>query len=820
MAATMYMLSSIGRFFQEARARRVPQVALAYCALAWLALSVADVFFDLLGLPERSMQVLLGVLIAGFPVAVGMAWMFDLTRHVLDRERPRLEAAESGKPHLAALLVARPVQGGELPATVREILERSGSRSMAPEGPGLAAEFDTAQDALDAALGLLIACGSGLRVGIALGEVSRVYGRFAGAAMNDIHSILRRAPAGGLAVSSALHYAALVRLHPDLADLMHPDAGRHEPGETRAWIAGGEQVAKLASARSVHAEPERPVAAGTRWVPLLGAAALAVLVAALLWLYEPAAPQPSANPSIAVLPFKSLSSDPQDAYFAEGLADELQDALAGIDTLQVAARNATVALGDDQLDPKVVGQRLNVAAVLSANVRRAGNRVRISAQLSDTRTGFALWSQTFDHELTDIFTVQREIAQQVTRALLGVLPGESARLAERLAQTRSVPAYEAYLQGRQLLDRGTSPALLSQAIDAFEQALRQDPQFARAQAGLCTAEVRRYRGARDTAALQRAQTACDLAAGMDPALREVSLARGQLAAVRGDAAQAAEHFTRALDSPPLRAEAYVGLADLEAAAGHDTLALEYFDRARAADPGYWRSYYALGNFRLRRGDSEAAIAAYRTAVGLAPDDAASPWNNLGALYLQQAEFARAAEAFQRSVEIEPNHSALSNLGIVRHYLGEYGEAAALFRRAAELTPTDFRVWGNLADALDAGAATRGDAAAYYQRAAELAEEWLRTQPEDAEGTAALAWYRVNLGENQAARTLNQHAQAMAPDDGQVMLWAAQVQARLGEDQSARTLIERAAARGVPMRLLAALPALAHLTPPARSEPGS
>lgn len=835
MTAMTQLFSALGRFMHQARARRVPQAVLAYIAMAWLTLGIADIVFDMAGLPEGSMKVLLGVLIVGFPIALGLAWMFDLGPQGLRLDKAGGNEVDGEQPHLAALLVIQPTgDRPDLPAGVRDILRCFRCRKISSEHAGLAAEFDSAQDALDAALRLLTAHdGATLRAGVALGELSRVHGRFSGPAMGDIHAVIRHAPPGGMAVTSALHYAALVRSHPELAQLMRPDTGRHEPGQAHAWMAEADQVARLAALRGLRRMsrsipideaghvPELAVPSGIDAAPAAPAAprvglavmisiALVALVAALLWLAVPRPPAPPAEASIAVLPFKSLSSEPQDAHFAEGLADELLDALAGIGTLKVAARNATLALDTKGLDPRAVGARLNVATVLSANVRRLDSRIRISAQLSDTGSGFVRWSRTFDHELTDIFTVQREIAGEVVQALLGAMPEIEAPLTERLAITGDIGAYEAYLQGRRSLAHGSGEKALSAAIGFFGQALAADAEFARAQSGLCIAEVRRYETVRDTAALARAQAACDRAAAMDPELREVSLAQGQLLRVRGDNDGAAEAFTRALDSPPLRADAYIGLAGLEASAGRDALARQYFARAQAADPGYWRSYHALGNFHLLRGDPAAAIDAYRAAIGLAPDDATSPWNNLGALYLRQADFERAAEALQRSVEIEPTQSALSNLAAIRYYLGQYAEAARLLRRAAKTAPTDFRVLGNLADALAADTGHQAEALHFYRQAAELAEAWLQQPLRDAQSTAALAWYRANLGDADDARALARQAGNLAPDDTEVTVWLAQINARLGETGLARALIERARSNGVPARLLAALPALKHL----------
>src|SRR5205814_10647016 len=142
-------------------------------------------------------------------------------------------------------------------------------------------------------------------------------------------------------------------------------------------------------------------------------------------------------------------------------------------------------------------------------------------------------------------------------------------------------------------------------------------------------------------------------------------ALGDLNRAQNEGERASEHYMRALDNVALRAEAYVGLARIEARAKKDELALTYFERARSADAGYWYAYQALGNFQYSRGQADKAIEAYRTAISLMPDDAGSPWNNLGVVYLQRDEYEQAAEAFARSVAIDPTHSALSNLGTVR-----------------------------------------------------------------------------------------------------------------------------------------------------------
>lgn len=526
------------------------------------------------------------------------------------------------------------------------------------------------------------------------------------------------------------------------------------------------------------------------------AAVLAVAIGLGAWLLQRQALRPLARPddaSIAILPFTSLSKDRDDRYFAEGLAVELHSALAGIPGLKVAACRAGSACGMRGADARKLGKLLGVATILDADVRREGNNVRVNAQLTDTRTGYTLWSGSYDRELNGVFALQSELAEKVVQSLLGVLPRDTQSMARRLAPTRSVAAYDAYLHGVQQLEHpgkvdGKDSA--PRAIGFFQEALAADPSFARAQAGICRAEIIAFEGAHDAAAFDRAQAACQRAAKMDPHLREVSLALGDLHRARNDNAQAIEHYRKALESLALRPDAYVGLARAESAQGHNDVALEYFERARQLRPGDPAIYRALGFEHYVRGDMPKAIEGFVTATTLAPDDEGI-WGNLGGLYMVSGDAVRAADAYTRSLAIKPNYAALSNLGTLRYEQGDYAGAADLYKRAVQVDDSDYRTWGNLGDALSAVPSTAAQAREPYERAARMAQQYVDIKPSDAHAIAVLAWYRANLGQDREARELIGRADALGVEQGEVAFWAAQSLAVIGDQAGARAWLQRA-----------------------------
>ncbi len=595
-----------------------------------------------------------------------------------------------------------------------------------------------------------------------------------------------------------------------------PAAGdTHRAGETV-------EEAPVAPARrpAIPVPVARPATRRWRRAWLLAPLAAAAVAVGLWWGNRPGpAPPRPADPSIAILPFTSLSERKDDAYFAQGLAVELHGALAGVQGLKVAACRSNSACGTQGGDVRRLGKLLGVATVLDADVRRDGSKVRINARLTDTRTGYTLWSGSYDREVDGVFAIQGELARDVVQSLLGALPVDPQSLTRRLAPTRNVAAYDAYLHGVQQLEQGGEGGGggSARSIGFFREALAADPGFARAQAGICRAEIVEFEGAHDAAAFDRAQAACQRAAAMDPHLREVSLALGDLYRARSDNAQAIEHYRKALESLALRADAYLGLARAESAQGNHELALDYFERARQSRPGDPGIYRGLAFEYYLRGDLPKAIDGFATAATLAPDDEGI-WGNLGGLYMLGGDAARAADAYARSLAIKPNYPALSNLGTLRYEQRRYAEAAELYRRAARLNDSDYRVWGNLADALAASPAGAAPAREHYERAARMAQQYVDIKPSDAHAIAVLAWYRANLGQEREARELLARAEALDVEPEEVAFWAAQSFAVIGDAAAARTWLERARKGGVHAARLQASPVLRPLLGATQSPP--
>lgn len=606
----------------------------------------------------------------------------------------------------------------------------------------------------------------------------------------------------------------LLQQHPRLDEVLPEDPG----AETDT--GGGTTIRRWeADAEDRRGQAARPSPRHWTMRTWMTASALAiVIVAATVWWQQRDAPVGHAGPSVAILPFSTLGGERDDDYFAEGLAVEMHDALAGVEGMQVAAPLSPSSPMSRETDVRKLGALLGVSAVLDASVRREGERLRISARLSDTRTGFTIWSQVYDRERSGIFATQTEIANEVVGALLQVLPERGEALSRRLTPTRNVVAFDAYLRGMQQLRLAASGGNVDEAIAFFNGALKEDRGFARAQAGICRSELVRFGSRRNAESLAHARVACELARDMDPDSSIARLALADLYRTQGDDKQALEQYALALKDPARRPGAYTGIAQIHATQGDHAQALEYFRKAMQASPGNAAIHSRLGYQQYLQGDMEGAIESYRAAVRFRPDDAVI-WSTLGGLYLSIGDNRLAAEAFERSIGLQPTAGVLSNYGELKFLQRDYPAAVNLLRRAVELDAGDLLVWGNLGNALRA-AAGQGDTAAAntaFERALEISRTYLPHNPDDAVATAATGWYMVNLGLTEQARAMVLRAQGLGSAVGEASLLNAQTLHALGDEEGARRQIQQARAAGIPDARIAGNPFLAAV-PPAREIP--
>jgi len=314
--------------------------------------------------------------------------------------------------------------------------------------------------------------------------------------------------------------------------------------------------------------------------------------------------------AVAVLPFANLSSDPENEFLSDGITDEIIYTLGRVEGLRVAGRTSCFALKGQQLDSATVGRRLDVGCVVNGSVRRAGNRVRVQAELVSTGDGFQLWSERYDRDLSDVFAVQEDIAGHIVSELRVRLGRDTVPRAAS-PPTPDAEAYEMYLRGRHALAKRTTTASFD-AVKLLEEAVARDPGFARAWAGLAdaclTAPV--YAGAAPGEAWPRAREAIERALAIDPTLVEAltSLAYGTML-YEWNWASAEASFRRAMELNPSYAPAHHWYADFLVGRGRLEEALREMARAHELDPlsPIVRAETAWVLALLRRGDEAIAV---------------------------------------------------------------------------------------------------------------------------------------------------------------------------------------------------------------------
>jgi adenylate cyclase len=324
-----------------------------------------------------------------------------------------------------------------------------------------------------------------------------------------------------------------------------------------------------------------------RWAAVAAAlAGVALLGGGAWWTLTGAAPRSAVYDSIAVLPFANLSGDPQDDYFGDGLAEELLNALSGIEGLKVAARTSAFALRGSQVDVRTIGDTLRVATVLEGSVRRSAGRIRIAAQLIDARTGYRLWSQSYDRPLAELFAVQDAIAAEIVNALAVQLAGGTLASELYRGGTEDVVAYDLYLQGRQKWATRQIP-LLHEAVEHFEQAIARDSAFALAWSGLADG-LNALAWRRDPVGLPRvdeAMYAARMSVALEPRLGEGWASWGVMELEFGRDFRMAElALRRAVELKPSWPMAHNWLADVLLYTGRAEESLAVRRRAFDNDP--------------------------------------------------------------------------------------------------------------------------------------------------------------------------------------------------------------------------------------------
>jgi serine/threonine protein kinase len=377
--------------------------------------------------------------------------------------------------------------------------------------------------------------------------------------------------------------------------------------------------------------------------------------------------RPAGVPSIAVLPFADMSREKDQEYFCDGIAEEIINALCRIQGLRVTSRTGSFQFKGTAADLREIGNMLRVETVLEGSVRKSDNRLRITVQLVDAAHGFHLWSESYDRELRDIFSIQQEIARNVVRALrVTISPQEKGALSE--IPTNHIQAYDYYLRGRSFYYRYGRHDI-EFALQLFSRATELDPGYALAHAGLadCWSYIYLYSERKDS-------------------VRQQAEAAGR----------------RAVELAPESAQAQASFAVALSLGSRKEEAREAFEKAIGLDPTLFEAWYFYARHVFAGGDMPKAASLYEEAMRVRPEDFYSPlliaqvYQELGRPDDAQAARERGVALVEKHIDLHPDDARALYMGangLVA--LGEKGKGLDWARRARRIDPDDPMLLYNL-----------------------------------------------------------------------------------------------------------------------------
>jgi adenylate cyclase len=542
---------------------------------------------------------------------------------------------------------------------VRATVAHHGGRVVKSLGDGVLAEFASALNAVKCALRVqeaveqrnLAANGQPvlLRIGIHLGDVEHRGSDVFGDAVNIVARVEPHSDHGGVCVSRQVYDQV------------------HNKLEARFESIGTPRLKNIDAAIELYRVGRSGGAQRLSAVPPVS---------------------PAQNLRLVVLPFANISPDPNDEYFADGMTEELIERLAHVQSLRVIARTTAMRYKGSRETALEIGRALRVGMALECSVRKAGSRIRVTAQLIDTGSEEHLWSSRYDRELDDVFAIQDDIASQIAAAVtahlagLGVAVSLSASAAEQ--DTADMTAYTEFLQARKLLRDKVSEVTIREALALFEKAVARDPGFARARVGAADCYI--WLGGEgclpfgDSTRKAREQVAAALATTDD--LAEAHSVLSGILLSEDQAAAAAREARRAIDLNPSLSDPYRWLAQIEAGAGNIGEAVRLLEDAYRIDPLDVNVLAFLGRAYFYAGREAEAVSHWARTESLV---GFRNYQHRTEYYLSRQDYANAAVTLHQMARLRPDSVwVLTYRGILAAQQGDPQSARRSIETLAEL----------------------------------------------------------------------------------------------------------------------------------------
>jgi serine/threonine-protein kinase len=599
-------------------------------------------------------------------------------------------------------------------------------------------------------------------------------------------------------------------LRPEVPEELHRIVRRcltREPGD-RYQNAGelladlhrfrGDETPSEILTQSLPSAPRvRLKAATTRRVVPLGAVIVAIVVAAIFY---PVIRSPRTR-HVVVLPFSCHAEDDQASHLCEGLVDTITTKLSELrqfrTSLSVVPASEVRMLKGAGADGarKVFGVDLAV----TGSVQRAGNNLRILLQLVDAARLRQVRSHTITTEQTPDFVLQDRVVEAIEE-MLDLELGAAERRAMMAGGTSQAEAAELYLEGRGSIGEEPSESELTRAIELFRRALEIDPNYTDALVQLASVCHLQFQHREDPIWLDHGLTYARRALDVDPNLPAAHYAAGRCEFARGDHAEAINRLERVIGLDPLRLDAYTTLAVAYETTGDVERAEATIDRAVRTGPDDWQTYYTIGRFYYKeRRDYERAAGYFRRVVEVLPESSIG-YGALGGCLLYLGDLEGTRVQLERAVEIGGYYWVFNNLATLEFYEQDCGRAAELYQRTLDIDDSDYRVWNNLAEAHRC-AGDLESAHAAFARAAALLEPLLAAHPGDLNMMLDLASFRLHAGNEDAARDLVPRILALGVTKARSMYYLAALYEDLGERENALEWIGRALEGGYPLHMI-------------------